>query len=126
MFSCEFFNFLRTPFLTEHLWWLPLTLYNFAYLTSCSFFVFVILAATSLVLNFCYYCFYRFQKQPPRFQKQPPRVVLKKRCFENMQQIYRRTPMPRCDFNTVTLQRSRTSAWVFSRKFTTYFQNTFS
>ena len=24
-------------------------------------------------------------------------AVLKKRCFENMQQIYRRTPMPKCD-----------------------------
>ena len=27
-----------------------------------------------------------------------------KRCFENMQQIYRRTPMPKCDFNKVALQ----------------------
>ena len=35
-------------------------------------------------------------------QKQPLRDVLTKRCSENMQQIYRRTPMP-----------SRTSAWVF-------------
>ena len=25
--------------------------------------------------------------------------VLKKTCSENMQQIYRRTPMPKCDFN---------------------------
>ena len=33
-------------------------------------------------------------------QKQPPRGVLKKRCSENMQQIYRRTTMPKCDFNT--------------------------
>ena len=32
-------------------------------------------------------------------QKQPSRRVLRKRCFENMQQIYRRTPMPKCDFN---------------------------
>ena len=24
-----------------------------------------------------------------------------KKCFENMQQIYRRTPMPKCDFNKV-------------------------
>ena len=30
-------------------------------------------------------------------QKQPPRGILKKRCSENMQQIYRRTPMPKCD-----------------------------
>ena len=32
-------------------------------------------------------------------QKQPCRGVLRKRCSENMQQIYRRTPMPMCDFN---------------------------
>ena len=32
-------------------------------------------------------------------QKQPFRGVFKKRCSENMQQIYRRTPMPKCDFN---------------------------
>ena len=30
----------------------------------------------------------------PEIQKQPSRVVLSKRCSENMQQIYRRTPMP--------------------------------
>ena len=32
-----------------------------------------------------------------RLQKQPSRAVLSKRCFENMQQIYRKTPMPKCD-----------------------------
>ena len=37
-------------------------------------------------------------------QKQPSRGVLSKRCSENMQQIYRRTPMPKCDFNKVGLQ----------------------
>ena len=31
------------------------------------------------------------------FQKQPSRGVLKKRCSENMQQIYTRTPMLKCD-----------------------------
>ena len=31
-------------------------------------------------------------------QKQPPRRVLKKGSSKNMQQIYRRTPMPKCDF----------------------------
>ena len=36
--------------------------------------------------------------------KQPPRVVLRKRCSEIMQQIYRRTPMPTCDFYKVALQ----------------------
>ena len=37
-------------------------------------------------------------------QKQPSRGVRKKRCSENMQQIYRTTPMPKCDFNKVALQ----------------------
>ena len=32
-------------------------------------------------------------------QKQPSRGVLRKRCSENMQQIYRRTPMSKCEFN---------------------------
>ena len=36
-------------------------------------------------------------------QKQPPRVVLKKRCSESMQQIYRRTLMQKCDINEVSL-----------------------
>ena len=31
-------------------------------------------------------------------QKQPYRSILRKRCSENMQQIYRRTPMPKCNF----------------------------
>ena len=34
-------------------------------------------------------------------QKQPPRGVLNKRCSENVQQIYRRAPMSKCDFNKV-------------------------
>ena len=37
-------------------------------------------------------------------QKQPSRGVLRKRCSENMQQIYRRTPMPWCDFNKFVKQ----------------------
>ena len=52
-------------------------------------------------------------------QKQPSRGVLLKRCSEKMQQIYRRTPMPKCDL------LNHASAWVFSRKFTACFQNTF-
>ena len=48
-------------------------------------------------------------------KKQPSRGVLEKRCSKNMQQIYRRTSMPKC-----------TLAWMFSCKFATYFQNTFS
>ena len=34
-------------------------------------------------------------------QKQPSTGVLRKRCSENLQQIYWRTPMPKCDFNKV-------------------------
>ena len=46
---------------------------------------------------------------------------------ENMQQIYRRTPMPKCHFNAVALQLylNHTSEWVFSCKCAAYFQNTF-
>ena len=46
--------------------------------------------------------------------KQPPRGIPGKRCFENMQQICRRTPMPKCDFYQVALQLywNHTSAWV--------------
>ena len=34
-------------------------------------------------------------------QKEPSRGVLQKRCSENMQQIYRRTAIPKCDFKKV-------------------------
>ena len=34
-------------------------------------------------------------------QKQPFRGVLRKKCSENMQQIYNRTSMLKCDFNKV-------------------------
>ena len=37
-------------------------------------------------------------------QKQSSRAVLIKRCSENIQQMYRRTPMPKCDFNKVAKQ----------------------
>ena len=36
-----------------------------------------------------------------RLQKQPSRRVLRKRCSANMQQIYSRTPIPKCNFNKV-------------------------
>ena len=38
-------------------------------------------------------------------QKQPLRGVFSKRCSENMQQIYRRTPMAKCDFVKVALHK---------------------
>ena len=45
-------------------------------------------------------------------QKQPSRGALRKGFSENMQKIYRRTSMPKCDF---------ISAWVLSCKFAAYF-----
>ena len=36
-------------------------------------------------------------------EKQPPRGVPEKRCSENMQQIYKRTSMQKCDFYKVPL-----------------------
>ena len=64
---------------------------------------------------------------PDKEQKQLFRGVLRKRCSENMQQIYRRTPMPKCNFNKVTLQLKWNCSlgWVFPSKFAAYFPNTF-
>ena len=52
-------------------------------------------------------------------QKLLSRGVLRKRCSDNMQQIYR-TPM------ASNFYRNHTSAWVLSCKFVTYFLNIFS
>ena len=48
-------------------------------------------------------CFQEVDKADQRKWKQPSRRVLKKGCSENMQQIYGRTPMTKCDFNKVTI-----------------------
>ena len=58
-------------------------------------------------------------------QKQPSRAALMKRCSENMQQTYRKTAMPKCDFKK-QLYWNYLSAWMFSCKFAAYFQNIFS
>ena len=61
------------------------------------------------------------------FYKQPSRAVLRKRCSENMQQIYKKTLMPNCDFNKLAKQlyRNCISAWLFCYKFGVYFKNIF-
>ena len=51
-------------------------------------------------------------------QKQPSRGVLRKRYSENMQQIYRKTPMP-CNFIEITFGRRCSPV-----KFAACFQNT--
>ena len=52
------------------------------------------------------------REQRYEMQKLPFRGVLRKRCSENMQQIYKKTPMPKCD--SVQRYWIRTSVWVFS------------
>ena len=76
-------------------------------LVNCKHFFKILSGKGFLVLN-CYW----------HWQKQPPRGVLKKRCSENMQQIYR-TPMSKCNFNKVAFQLywNHTTARVFSCKF---------
>ena len=39
-----------------------------------------------------------------KLQRQHSRGVLRKWCFKNMPEVYRRPPMPKCDFNKVALQ----------------------
>ena len=60
-------------------------------------------------------------------QKQPYKSLLRKRCSENMQQIYRRTPMPRYNFNKIALQLywNRTSAGGSLVNFLNIFRTTF-
>ena len=41
------------------------------------------------------------KKRNEMVHKQTSRGVLSKRCSENMRQIYRRTPMPKCVFNFI-------------------------
>ena len=55
--------------------------------------------------------------------------VLRNRCFENMQQIYRRTPLPKCDFNKVAFLKNTTGQLLLNNDFTMsviFFQNAIS
>ena len=54
--------------------------------------------------------YYTFQKQPLKgfhiydlFHKQPPRGVSVKRYSANMQQNYKKTPMPKCSYSNIAL-----------------------
>ena len=44
-------------------------------------------------------------------QKRPFRAVLRKSCPENIQQIYRRIPMPKCDFNKLFCNFIEITLW---------------
>ena len=61
-------------------------------------------------------------------KKQLSRGVLSKSCSENMQQIYRRTSLPKCDFNKVAKQLFLKSHFGLGVpcKFAAYLKNTFS
>ena len=54
-------------------------------------------------LQFCLLS-HTYQKRRKKLQKQPSRGVIKERCSENNQQIYKKTPMPKCEFNNVSEQ----------------------
>ena len=62
-----------------------------------------------------------------RIQKHPSRRVLRKRCSENMQQIYSRASMSKCHIDKAAkrLCWNHTSAWVSYCKSGTYFENNF-
>ena len=50
-------------------------------------------------------------------QNQLSRGVLRKRCSEIMQQIFRRTPMPKCDFNNVAKQLASYAISAYKQAF---------
>ena len=57
------------------------------------------------------------------FQKQSSIGVIRKRRFENMQQIFKRAPMPQCDFNKVVLHGCSVNLLHIFR--TPFLKNTF-
>ena len=63
-------------------------------------FFYVVLILVSFFILSCELASYFTNK----FLKQPSRDVHRKRFSENMQRIYRRTPMPMCDFDKVAWQ----------------------
>ena len=90
-FTVKFAKFSKTTCFTEHIWWLFLAL--FLRSTCCP------------QINY-------YQCLTGCIQRQPSRGVPRKRCSENMQQIYRRTPTPKCDFNEVAKHLRSTSRWL--------------
>ena len=51
------------------------------------------------------------------FRSNHPEFVLNKRCSENMKQIYRRTPMLKCDFNKVAKEfQNSCSVYIFNHE----------
>ena len=69
--------------------------------------------------DFCIELFWNLQKQPPR-------DVPRKKCSDNMQQIYRRTPMQKllCNFNEITLYNGCSPVNLLHLFRTPFLQNT--
>ena len=65
-----------------------------------SFFIVIWQGYTSKI----YYCSILLHWKTYNSRSSPPEVFLGKRVVNNMQQIYRGTPVPKCNFNKVALQ----------------------
>ena len=117
MYQRNFTEIKRDVILCVKIPWFNETIFNSFHVTSL--FLYLMKTSENLSLSDV---FRGYRKR--QVQKQPSRVVIRKRCFENMQKIYTRTPMSKYDFSKVAW--NHTSAWVFSCKFSAYFQNTFS
>ena len=61
------------------------------------------------------------------FQKQPPRSVFRRRCSENMQQIYRTIPIPKwlCNFIEIVLRHGCSPVNLLHIFRRTFLKNTF-
>ena len=68
--------------------------------------------------------FWDFYPGIARFRSSHPGGVLRKRSSENMQQIYRRTPMPKCDFNKVALRHGHSPVNLLHIFRTPFLKNT--
>ena len=134
-FPVNFAKFLRIPFPTEHIW--RMLLYQKRISNAIRHLWWTQFYKNSKQLKTVYKFYKRFHLRRLAtseiflymfLQKQPSGALPWKRCCENMQQICRRTPTPKWDFNKLAKQLywNCTSAWVFTSKFAVYFQNTFS
>ena len=133
MFSRKLAVYSQNTFFQEHLWMAPSEINTKTKLILAHVFQMSVLDVNkrNKKPHSSVYCFITWIFQLPMcFQKQPSKSAFCKRCSENMQQIYRTTPMAKrnkCDFNKVAKQLlwNLISTWVLSCKFAGYFQNTF-
>ena len=120
LFSCEICEIFKNSFFAEHFWWLllrfsdavhiikmlltPLLLITYLK-TSLPTSLLISKVQEHLLANMLWKYSTHFYLHYFNSQKQPPRSFLRKRCSENMPQIYMRTPMPKCNFNNIAKQK---------------------